>query len=279
MDTKQVYRELFANLVSPTQRDFDLAKGALYIAAEDSPTVNVEESTTKLDDLAEEVREHLKPSMDLNTKLKTLGSYLGETQGYSDDVEDQFNPDNLYLDQVLSRRKGMTIALSLVYMEVGARLGMLFEIINLPNRLVIRTPSQGEDIYLDPHRQGEIITREECGKLTEEASGQTVHLSEEFFKPCTKRQLLVNLLSNLKMMHVRRRDYSHAIAAADRVALLDPYMGSNLKERAWMFYRTHSYAKAIEDLETYLDLNPVADDADSVRAQIKNLWDNLASMN
>ena len=279
MDTKQVYRELFANLVNPTQRDFDLAKGALYIAAEDSPNVNVEESTTKLDDLAEEVREHLNPSMDLNAKLKTLGSYLGETQGYSDEVEDQFNPDNLYLDQVLSRRKGLPVALSLVYMEVGARLGMLFETINLPNRLVIRTPSQGEDIYLDPHRHGEIISREECGKLTEEASGHTVHLSEEFFKPCTKRQLLVNLLSNLKMMHVRRRDYNHAIAAADRVALLDPYMGSNLKERAWMFYRTHCYGRAIEDLETYLDLNPVADDADSVRAQIKNLWDNLASMN
>ena len=279
MDTKQVYRELFANLVNHTQRDFDLAKGALYIAAEDSPAVNVEESTTRLDNLAEEVREHLKPSMDLPSKLRTLGSYLGETQGYSDAVEDQFNPGNLYLDQVLFNRKGMPIALALVYLEVGARLGLLFEIITLPNRLVMRTPFQDQDIYLDPHQHGEIITREECGKLTKDASGQTVHLSEEFFKPCTKRQLLVNLLSNLKMLHVRRRDYSNAIAAADRVALLDPYMGSNLKERAWMFYRTHSYSRAIEDLETYLDLNPVADDADSVRAQIKSLWKNLASMN
>ena len=61
--------------------------------------------------------------MDLPAKLRTLGSYLGETQGYSDNVEDQFNPGNLYLDQVLSRKRGMTIALSLVYMEVGARPG------------------------------------------------------------------------------------------------------------------------------------------------------------
>ena len=279
MDTKQVYRELFANLVKPSERDFDLAKGALYIAAEDSPEVDVEESTTMLDNLAEEARERLNPCMDMPAKLRALGSYLGETQGYSDDVEDSFNPRNLYLDQVLSTKRGMPIALSLVYMEVGARLGMFFEIIDLPNRLVMRTPNQGEDIYIDPHHHSEIMTREECGKLTADDFGHEIYLSEEFFKPCTKRQLLVNLLSNLKMMHVRRRDYNHAIAAADRVALLDPYMGSNLKERAWMFYRTHSYSKAIEDLETYLDMNPVADDADSVRAQIKNLWDSLASMN
>jgi regulator of sirC expression with transglutaminase-like and TPR domain len=143
---------------------------------------------------------------------------------------------------------------------------------------VLRTPSQDEDIYLDPHQHGDLMTREECGKLTEDVFGRMVHLSEEYFKPCTKRQLLVNLLSYLKMMHVRRRDYRHAIAAADRVALLDPYMGSNLKERAWMFYRTHRYAEAIEDLEAYLDLNPVSDDADSVRAQIRSLWDTQASL-
>ncbi len=279
MDTKSVYRELFSTLVNTPQRDFDLARGALYIAAEDYPAVDVEESTSMLDNLAGEVRERLEPSMDLPAKLRALSSYLGDTQGYSSDDEDHFNPRNLYLDQVLARRKGMPIALSLVYSEVGARLGMLFEIIDLPNRLVMRTPSQDEDIYMDPHQPAELMTREECGKLTADVFGGMVHLSEEYFKPCTKKQLLVNLLSNLKMMHVRRRDYHHAIAAADRVALLDPYMGRNLKERAWMLYRTHRYTEAIEDLEAYLDLNPVADDADSVRAQINSLWDTLASLN
>ena len=278
MDTKKAYRELFATLVNSPQRDFDLARGALYIAAEDHPAVDVEESTSMLDNLAGEIRERLEPSMDLPAKLRALSSYLGDTQGYSSD-EDHFNPRNLYLDQVLARRKGMPIALSLVYSEVGARLGMLFEIIDLPNRLVMRTPSQDEDIYLDPYQHGELMTREECGKLTADVFGGMVHLSEEYFKPFTKKQLLVNLLSNLKMTHVRRRDYQHAIAAADRVALLNPYMGSNLKERAWMLYRTHRYTEAIEDLETYLDLNPVADDADSVRAQINSLWHTLASLN
>ena len=279
MHTNNIYRELFASLIDSSHRDFDVAKGALYIAAEDSPCVNVEESASMLDDLAEEARERINPSMDLPDKVQALSSYLSETQGYSSDDEDHFDPRNLYLDQVLARKKGLPIALSLVYMEVGARLGLLFEIIDLPNRIVIRTPSGDEDIYLDPNEHGELITREECGKLMEDPAGRTVHLSEEFFKPSTKRQLLLNMLSNLKMMYVRRRDYGHAIAAADRVALLDPYLGSNLKERAWLFYRTHSYTKAIEDLEAYLNLNPVADDAESVRSQIRSLWDNLASLN
>lgn len=279
METKQIYRELFANLVKPDQRDFDLAKGALYIAAEDSPTVNVEESTTMLDNLAEEARECLKPSMDLPIKLQALTSYLGDAQGYSDDVEDHFDPQNLYLDQVLSKRRGLPITLSLVYMEIGARLGVLFEVIDLPNGLVIRTPSNGEDIYMNLHHSRKLMTRKECGKLTEDVFGRTVHLSEEYFKPCTKRQLLIRLLSNLKTTYVRRHEYQNAIAAADRVALLNPYLGSNLKERAWMFYKTNRYTEAIEDLEAYLDLNPVAEDVDSVRAQIKSLWGKLASMN
>ena len=279
MDTKIVYRELFTNLVNSDTRDFDLAKGALYIAAEDSPSVDVEESTTKLDNLAEEARERLRPSMDLPTKVRALSSYLADIEGYSGDDDDHFDPRNLYLDQVLSRKKGLPISLSLIYMEVGARLGLLFEIIDLPNRLVMRTPTRNEDIYLDPNEHGDLLTRKECGKLVGDPAGRTVHLSEEYFKPCTKRQLLISLLSNLKMMHVRRRDYGHAIAAADRVALLDPYMGSNLKERAWMYYRIGCYARAIEDLEAYLDMDPVADDVESVRAKINSLWDNFASRN
>ena len=279
MNTSNVYRELFANLVDPLRQDFDLARGALYIAAEDSPAVDIEESTATLDRLAGEVRERLEPSMDLNAKLRTLTHHLGVTVGYSGDQHDSYNPRNLYLDQVLTRKKGVPIALSLVYMEVGARLGIFFEPIGLPGSMVMRAASQKDDIYVDPFHHGTLMSKEDCGNLIADLLGEKVQLPDEFFQPYTKRKFLVHLLSSLKKMHVRKRNYHRAIAAADRVTLLDPYLGSNLKERAWMFYKTNRFGLAINDLETYLDLHPLANDANSVRGQIRKLWQTLASLN
>ena len=279
MDTSTAYRELFTNLVGHLGQDFDLARGAFYIAAEDSPTVDVEESTAILDRLAGEVSERLEPSMDLHAKLRTLSRHLGVTLGYSEDKQDSYNPKNLYLDQVLTRKKGVSIALSLVYMEVGARLGILFEPIGLPGSLVMRAASREADIYVDPLHHGKLMSKEDCGNLIGDLLGEKVRLPDEYFQPYTKRKFLVHLLSNLKKIHVRKRNYQGAIAAADRVSLLDPYLGSNLKERAWMFYRTNRFRRAIEDLETYLDIYPVANDANSVRGQIRRLWKTLVSLN
>ena len=279
MDASADYRQLFADMACRLDEDLDLALGALYIAGEDGSNVDVEGSVQALDHLAREASMNLDPAMDLPTKLERLSLYLGLKQGFGGDKADYYNPQNVYLNLVLERRKGIPISLSLVYMEVGSRLGIQFEAIGLPGHLVIRSGPSNAETYVDPFHRGRLLSKEDCVELIGRLYGGRVELRDEFFRPYRGKQFLVRLLANLKNIHIKRGDYPRAIAAADRTALIDPSMASNLNERAWMFQKTSQYSKAIEDLEAFLKLQPEAADTERVRKEIRALWKTIATLN
>ena len=279
MNTAITYRQLFADMVGRLGDDIDLARGALYIAGEDCQDVDVEGSIQTLDDLALRASEGLDPSMDLPTKLERLSLFLGPKEGFRGDKTDYYNPQNAYLNRVLERKKGIPITLSLIYMEVGLRLGIVCEAIGLPGHLVIRAGDPSMGLYMDPFHRGRLLSKDDCLELMGRIYGGRVELRDEFFRPYTKKQFLVRILANLKNMHVRLRDYTKALAAVDRMALIDPNMGSNLKERAWIFSQTGQYRKAIKDLEAFLKLQPRPDEAKRVKGQIQSLWKTIATLN
>ena len=259
--------------------DIDLARGALYIAGEDGQDTDVEASIRALDELAIGASEGLEPSMDMPTKLARLGMYLGLKEGYRGDTIDYYNPQNVYLDRVLERRKGIPITLSLIYMEVALRLGIVCEAIGLPGHLVIRAGDPEMGLFMDPFHRGRLLSKDDCLELISEMYGERVEIRNEFFQPYTKKQFLTRMLANLKNMHIRRKNYAEAIAAADRMALIDPNLGSNLKERAWMFRETGQHRKAVDDLQAYLKLQPDLEEAEMVKWEIQLLRRILASLN
>ena len=279
MDTNSDYRQLFVDTICRLYQDLDLARGALYIAGEDLAYVDVEASIHVLDRLAFELSKRLKPTMDFATKLACLSAYLGSEKGFSGDNADYYDPGNAYLNLVLKRKKGIPITLSLVYVEVGARLGIQFEAIGLPGHLVIRSGPPGFESYVDPFHQGKILSKHECIKLIDGLYGGRVELRDESFHPYRRKQLLVRLLANLKSMYVRKGDYLKAIAAADRIDLIEPGLRDNLKERAWMFHQVGQYRNAIKDLEALLKLCERYNETESVRKEIRALWKTIATLN
>ena len=279
MEPSTYYRQLFADMVGRLGEDMDLARAALCIAAEDCGDVDPEASIQALENLALEASESLDPSMDLASRIERLSLYLGLKQGFSGDKGDYYNPFNVYLNQVLERKRGIPITLSLIYMEVGARLGIEFDAIGLPGHLVIRSGPPHRELYVDPFHRGRLLSRSDCEEMIGKIHGGKVELRDEFFQPYTKKQFLVRLLANLKNMYARAGDYPKAIAAADRTSLIEPTMGSNLRDRAWMFHQTGQYRKAIGDLEAFLKLKPNAEEAKKAREQIRTLWKTIATLN
>jgi regulator of sirC expression with transglutaminase-like and TPR domain len=241
--------------------------------------VDVNEGLGKLDRLAAKASDLLGSSMDTVSRLESLSLYLSVKEGFNGDAKDYYNPDNVYLNRVLDRRRGMPISLSLVYMEVGLRLGIQFDAIGLPGHLVIRAITPERDYYIDAFHRGRVMSRSDCVEMVGKMYGDRVELHDRFFEPYTKKQFLVRLLSNLKGIYSRSGEYSKALAAADRIALLDPSMGSNLKERSWIFQQMGQYKKAIEDLESYLKSWPQVEDAQQVKNQIQGLWKTIATLN
>ncbi len=279
MDTPSDYRRKFADMVGRLGEDLDLALAALYIAAEDGQSPDIDGSMRLLDQLAQDASLDMKPATPLPDRLQHLALYLGVKEGFSGNKDDYYNPNNSYLNRVLETRTGIPITLSLIYMEVGNRLGIPLEPVGLPGHLVLRAGTPKQPLFLDPFHRGRVLSPEDCQDMMAGIFGRPIQLTDAHFEPISRRQFIIRLLTNLKGAHAQHKDYSRALAAADRISLVDPHQGNNLKERAWLFREMGQFRRAISDLQSYLKLQPQAEDAKRVEGEIESLWKTIATLN
>ncbi len=141
---------------------FNLAEAALYIALEEYPDLNIQTYLQRLDRMAEEVSQGLPPEPYPLKILQTINRYLFETLGFQGNERDYYDPRNSFLNEVLDRRTGIPITLSLVYLEIARRIGFPMTGINFPGHFLIRPEQEGMELWVDPFHQGEILFPEDC---------------------------------------------------------------------------------------------------------------------
>jgi len=268
----------FAREVSRPDPDIDLARAALTIARGEYPGLDIDaylERLATLADMAMSVRQTGDPL----GRLHRLREYLFEEQGFRGNVEDYYDPRNSYLNEVLDRRLGIPITLSLVLIEVGQRLGLQMEGIGLPGHFVTGARVGGESVLLDPFNGGAILTGEACGDLVARAVGRPVELTAEQFVPVTKRQFLARVLTNLKGAYWRREAWRKAVTVIDRLLVLTPEAGAEWRDRGTAWTSLGEWARGLADWERYLTQCPDAADHEKVRTQFRRIRQKLAQLN
>jgi regulator of sirC expression with transglutaminase-like and TPR domain len=277
MDPDPSLRE-FASEVSRPDGDVDLARAALVIARSEYPTLDVDAYLARLAGLAERAAS-VRRTADPLGRLHRLREYLFEEQGFAGNSQDYFDPRNSYLNEVLDRRLGIPITLSLVLIEVGRRLGLEMEGIGLPGHFVTGARVGGEHVLLDPFNGGTILTGEACGNLVARAVGRPVELTAEQFVPVTKRQFLTRLLNNLKGAYWRREEWRRVVAVTDRLLVLTPDAGGEWRDRGVAWTSLGDFAQGLADWERYLTCFPNAADHEKVRTQLRRVRQKLAQLN
>ena len=271
--------KLLSNMVGQADEDIDLAKAALYVSSQEYPDMDLEHYMGMLDALASEAGRYIGQRQDLRSAIHLLSRYLFEVQEFRGNDGDYSDPLNSYLNEVLDRKTGIPITLSLVYMEVAKRLGMVFEGIGLPGHFVIRTGPPEDELYVDAFNAGAMLTRGDCERKVHDLFQGKIEFTEEHLRPYTKREFLIRILNNLKNNYFNVEDYHRAIAVADMIAIIDPSLRRNLRDRAWFCYSLKLYRMAIKNLEAYLQVDPEAQDADRIKQQIHALESILRTLN
>ena len=273
------FRSLFSNLLRREEEDISLAEASWYIAGERYPDLDVSKCSATLDTLGRDAGQYVGNESDPKLALQRLSEYLFIREGFQGNHDDYYDPDNSYLNRVLERKLGIPITLSIIYMEVGLRLGLILEGIGLPGHFILRHGPPEWELYVDAFNEGRIISRSDCEQVVADLFDGRAQFSEELLLPCTKKQILVRMLTNLKGTYQQRQDYQQAVAAADRIAIIEPWMGSNLKDRAWLHRQLKQYRLAIKDLELYLKTTPVPQDVEEIKKQIQRLWYIIVTLN
>ena len=279
MGSTEGIRADFERLVKRPEPTFDLARAALLIAAESNPNIDVDGHLHTLDSWAEQLRAQLQPDWNNLQKLARLRNFVFEVLRFRGDQEDYYSPSNSMLNEVMERRLGVPLTLSIVFMELGWRVGIPFEGVGFPGHFLVRLTGEPRDLLLDPYRDGMSVHEEDCQRMLREISGGKLELRDQHLSSVTKHDMIARLLMNLKGAYLRAEDDAGALAAVDKLLLLHPDDAEEVRDRGLLLYRLRRYVPALRALEHYLAARPEAPDRESLEVHLRNLRRLISSLN
>jgi regulator of sirC expression with transglutaminase-like and TPR domain len=263
-------RDRFAEIARVPDARIDLAEAALIVAAEEYPGLDVGAYQERLDDLARAAGERLRAASGAPGAVALLNRFLFEDEGFAGDRDAYYDPKNSFLNDVIDRRRGIPITLSILYMEVARRVGLEIRGVGFPGHFLVE-PVAGEDVFVDPFF-GRVLTRAGCADLLRETTGGALTLRPELhLRVATSREILVRLLSNLKNIFVRSGELGRALACSERILLLVPDAPLELRDRGILYDELDCQAAAVDDLERFLALDPDDESAGAVRERLAAL--------
>ena len=263
----------FETLVSRPDEALDLARIALSLAADTYPGLDAGAYLDRLDGMAESIADAADVSMPLAQRLAMLDRQLFEEEGFRGNGLDYHDPRNSYLNEVLDRRTGIPITLSLVYLEVGWRLGLPLAPVSFPNHFLVACTGSGR-VFIDPFNRGARSTPDKLLERLVPIFGN-VRLAREYLPraaaTASRREVVARLLRNLKQIYAHQRDLDRLLAVSNRMVALDPEDATALRDRGHVLADLECHQAASHDYLQYLRLVPLAGDAPDVEARIERL--------
>ena len=249
--------QLFAQLMAREDAEINLAEAALAIAATEYGSLDFAAWIARLDECAKQVS--AEPGREAHENISALNELLFEREKFSGNEEEYDDPRNSYLNDVLLRKKGIPITLSLVYLEIGWRKGLPLVGVGFPGHFLVKYIGSGSEIILDPYHSGAILTRQACEALLRTHFGQEAQLKAEYLTGVTQKQLLARMLNNLKGSFFRRRHYTKVLTMIEMALAIDGGTPEDLRDRGMVLLAMKRYREAMTDLEAYLALVPPDD--------------------
>jgi regulator of sirC expression with transglutaminase-like and TPR domain len=263
-------------LVSGSEEQLDLAEAALLIAQEEYPNLDIDYYLGRLDALAAAAGSSVRPHLSPAEQVARLNHFLFVEQRFRGNNDDYYDARNSYLNEVLDRRVGIPVTLSIVYAAVAQRLDLPVYGVSFPGHFLVKYAADPE-IIIDPFF-GRIISTDECAERLASIYGATANLDARLLAPARPRDILSRMLSNLKQIYVEQQDLERALACVDRILLLAPDTPRELRDRGILYQRLECFAAALRDFERYLQLAPDDNAADTIRQTLPELQRQAASL-
>ena len=268
-------RRRFAAIVRQSPGDFRLAEGALLIAQEEYPALDVAHYLQRLDAMAEAVRSSLGLELDPQHIVASMNAYLFDEVGLRGNQEHYYDPRNSFLNDVLDRKTGIPITLAVIYLDLGRQVGLPIVGVGLPGHFIVQYVAQTAPFWIDPFHRGEILTHADCVTRIRQIYGQETTWDEAYLQPVSDHAILQRLLYNLKAIYLQHRDFHRALGVVERLVLLSPQVAAEVRDRGLLCYQLGHLEAALDDLQHYLQLAPDAPDAGAIRRHITALRQQL----
>ena len=242
----------FQELTDHPDVEIDLAEAALGIAATEYPGLDPARSIDTIDRLA--ARVEAGPTLSALANIAAINKVLFEEENFAGNTGEYDDPRNSYLNDVLERKTGIPITLSLIYTEVARRKGVPLVGVGFPGHFLVKHPGPPAEIFIDPFHRGALLAPADCLALLREHFGPEAELKSEYFAAATKKQILARMLNNLKGSYHRRSNYSKVLTMIELSLATREDVLTDVRDRGMVYFAMRRYSDAARELKIYLKL-------------------------
>ncbi len=247
----------------------DLLRAGLLIAKEEYARLDVDSYLRRFEALVADARQHLKGADPRSGRgVELLNDFFFGYAGFLGNNDDYFDPRNSYLNEVIDRRLGIPITLSVLYAEMAKRIGVGARGVGFPGRYLVKVDAGTRTMLLDCF-DGRFIDRDACQGLLDAMYGGKLRLSEEMLRPSSPRETLGRMLNNLRGIFTQKKDFNRALRFLDLALAVQPDNADLFRDRGLIRLQIEDFGRACEDLGEYLRRRPSADDAVVIREHVQ----------
>lgn len=252
-----------------------LAECALLIAQAGNPDVDVSAYLRQIDDWANYVRDRFDPqTADAAERIEHLNRFLFDELGFAGNMQEYSDPQNSFLSSVMDRRLGIPITLSILYIELGRRLGLPLQGVAFPGHFLVILPVSHGAVVLDPYSEGASLEMSDLERLLSQADPSRHWENDQIrrlLEPSDLRDILVRMLRNLKAVYWQSKDLLNGIWVQDMLIGIDPDLIEERRDRGILKEQMGHFQSALQDFADYLREAPDAVDAELIRARMVDL--------
>ncbi len=259
-------------------RDVDLVRVALEIARDADPQLDFAPVLDWIAERGEQLRPLVAASWSDHAAVCELARLLGDVHGLRGDLSCYESPEGSYLPEVIRRRRGLPIALGILYIGVGRRAGLSVEGVAAPNRFLVRVETELGPTFVDAYEGGRVLSEAQAVQHLQRLSGLDGDLLRPMLASASPRTIVIRMLNNLKLVHVRRGEWLRALRVQQRLTALRPTEYEERRDLGYLLLHAGHPGPALNLLMHCLKQCP-AEESPTLANHISRAERELASFN
>ena len=232
------------------------------------PDLVIEEYIKKINHIGLSLKESINDVKNPTYLISMLNEHLFENLGFSGDDDDYFNPKNNFLNEVIDKKSGLPITISILYVEIAKFIGLDLKIVGFPGHILVK---YNEEMILDPFYDGHLLDIDDLQEILDTNFDGQLEFRPEFLDEIGTEQILVRMTRNLKNSYIQSFVYEKALQCVNMVLSIEPESYEDIRDKGILEERLQNSDAALKYLNKYLEINPNAEDVDFVLELIRSI--------
>jgi len=252
-----------------TNPNFNLIEKCLKFAQIlEYPDLDIEKYIQKINHMGMTLRESTNDVKNPTYLISILNEFLFDKLGFVGDMDDYYNPKNNFLNEVIDKKSGLPITMSILYAELGKFIGLNLKIIGFPSHVLVK---YNEEMILDPFHDGMLLDIDDLQEILDRNFDGQLEFDPEFLEEIKSEKILVRLARNLKNSFLQSYAHEKALKCVNMTLAIEPESAEDIRDKGILEEKLLNHDTALRYLNQYLEINPNAEDVDFILEFIRDI--------